>query len=49
MIGGGEARERGAYRLSKGDQLLLAGKYLFIVRESTPGQWRFVWTTVAPD
>jgi uncharacterized protein (TIGR02246 family) len=49
VIGGGEARERGAYRLSMGDQLLLAGKYLFVVRETAPGHWRYVWTTVAPD
>ncbi|MGH2444585.1 MAG: YybH family protein [Candidatus Limnocylindria bacterium] len=44
-----EARERGAYRLAAGGQALLAGKYMFIARETAPGEWRYVWTTVTPD
>jgi predicted ester cyclase/ketosteroid isomerase-like protein len=45
---GSEARERGGYRLTLGEQVLLAGKYLFVAAR-THGGWRYVWTTVTPD
>lgn len=49
VVSGGEARERGAYHLAMGDRVLLAGKYVVVARKTEAGEWRYVWTTVAPD
>jgi hypothetical protein len=35
--------------LAAGDQPLLVGKYMAVTAKLDDGQWRFVWTTVAPD